>query len=127
MLKTKDSEGYGTQFRTIPKFNVTSGSSSSMLTWVSFSIISNCKELWYIIVMHEEGFRTSDKGGWILTSIQCNCCMILNIEVETEASMFHLFDIDIMRQLFYKYATQENFKQSCDGQIRLKVQTNFPT
>ena len=71
LLQTEDIHGYGTQFRPIPQF--VSYKYSSCFTWVLFSILNSCKELWEIIDSKDTPFKWSSWEGWILTSVQHLC------------------------------------------------------
>ena len=76
LLQTKDITGYGTQFRSVPKF--TNNGMDVSLTWSFFVIVSSCKQLWSIIDSKQSSFSWSGWEGWILTSIQ-NLCFQNNV------------------------------------------------
>ena len=71
LLQTEDVTGYGTQFRSVPKF-ANNGMNVS-LTWSLIGIISSCKQLWSIIDNKQTSFSWSGWEGWVLTSIQHFC------------------------------------------------------
>ena len=71
LLQTEDSNGYGSQFRPIPKFKT--NSKPSLLTWSLFAILSSCKELWYTINSKNGLFYSNGWEGWVLTAIQHMC------------------------------------------------------
>jgi hypothetical protein len=72
LLQTEDINGYGSQFCPIPMFK-TKIVKPSLLTWSFFSILSSCKELWYIINSKNGIFYSNGWEGWVLTAIQHMC------------------------------------------------------
>ena len=68
ILQKEDETGYGMQFRSIPKFTV-----STAMTWTLFAIISSCSTLWGIIDTKRLPFRLSRWEGWLLSTIQLHC------------------------------------------------------
>ena len=71
ILHTEDKHRYGSQFRSIPKFQT--GDNASMLTWILFSILfsilSSCSDLWTIVDTKSTPFKWSGWEVWVLTSI----------------------------------------------------------
>ena len=85
LLQTEDIHGYGTQFRPIPQF--ANYNDSSCFTWVLFSILNSCKELWVIIDSKDTPFEWSSWEGWILTVVQ-HFCFQNNSIVQVYSSLF---------------------------------------
>lgn len=83
LLQTEDESGYGSQFYPIPKFMAQD--ESPVLTWCLFSLFASCKELWKLVDLKDNGFRTGSWEGWLLTAVSEFCFPFHLISIDTKS------------------------------------------
>ena len=80
ILQTEDCHEYGTQFCSVPKFQMRKVSSA--LIWSLFSLFSSCNKLWKIVDKKITPFESIGWKGHFLASIQHYCFQHNIIQVD---------------------------------------------
>ena len=91
ILQTEDNMGYGSQFRSIPSFNILH--IPSLVTWTLFSLISSCKALWKAIDLKSTPFKYSGWEGWILTTIHSMCFQFHTISTDKRSPFKKIYSL----------------------------------